>query len=166
MSALLPVIPLPASSVLLPGIIQRIPVTTDRPDIPALLSTVFAQASSGSSDQRIENVPVVCAPLASPLLSPTGQRLLDDGGSKPAKKDQKVGNGDLFGFGVACSITRIIGKGSAEFALLVQGKTRVKIDKVIEQVPHYKARITNVPDQGTAAPRERLGDDITNHRCS
>ena len=153
-SVVLPVIPQPKGSVLLPGIIQRIAVSADRPDIPALLSTVFSQASSSSPDQRIDHVPIACVPVASPLLGQTGQRLLDDSSSNLAKNKQKGSMGELFGYGVVGSISRLQGRDTGEFALLVEGKTRVRIDKIVQELPHYGAKVTYLPDESTYNPRE------------
>ena len=85
--AKLPVIPLAKDTVLLPGIILRIPVPGDRSDIPTLLSTVYSRAASKTPSQRLDNVNVVCVPLGSPLLSRTGQKTISEKGQTPDPKE-------------------------------------------------------------------------------
>src|SRR5208282_633113 len=75
-AATLPVIPLAKGTVLLPGIILRIPVASNRPDIPALLSQVYSRAASKIPSQRLDNVHIACVPLNSPLLTQHGLRMI------------------------------------------------------------------------------------------
>jgi ATP-dependent Lon protease len=42
-TANLPLIPLARGTILLPGLVQRIPVSSNRPDVPALLAHVYEE---------------------------------------------------------------------------------------------------------------------------
>jgi ATP-dependent Lon protease len=152
--ARLPVIPLAKDTVLLPGIILRIPVPGDRSDIPALLSTVYSRAASKTPSQRLDNVNVVCVPLGSPLLSRTGQKTISEKGQTPDPKEasnvnpSSASKNDLFGYGVAAKISGVEGRGTGEFALLVEGVARVRIDKVTQETPYFEADVTYKHDAG------------------
>ncbi|KAI1492371.1 Lon protease C-terminal proteolytic domain-containing protein [Biscogniauxia mediterranea] len=147
-SATMPVIPLAKGSVLFPGSIVRIPVSASRSDIPALISSVYTRASKGS--RRVDQVPVVCVPLSSPLLGPKGQHLLEkhpekyrellEANSRNIRKDR------IYGYGVSAKISGIQGQNGAEFNLLVQGISRVSIDKVTQEQPYFEAKTTSHPD--------------------
>lgn len=143
-SAMMPVVPLTKGSVLFPGSVLRIPVTSSRGDIPALLSNVYTRASKGS--RRVDQIPVVCVPLGSPLLSRRGQLLIAndpekyndmlDADSAGIRKDK------LFGYGVTAKITGIQGQNGAEFNLLVQGISRVSVDKITQESPFFEGKVT------------------------
>lgn len=154
--AKLPLIPLAKDTILLPGIVLRIPVPSDRPDIPALLSSVYSRAASKTPSQRLDNVNVVCVPINSPLLTRTGQKTILPDEKSPAPKGTKdinpsnASKKDLFGYGVAAKITGVEGRGTGEFALLVEGVARVKIDKVTQESPFFEAEITYKQDDGKA----------------
>ena len=55
---------------------------------------------------------------------------------------------DLFGYGVAAKISGVEGRGTGEFALLVEGVARVRIDKVTQDRPFFEAEVTYEYDQG------------------
>jgi ATP-dependent Lon protease len=152
--AKLPVVPLAKDTILLPGIVLRIPVPSDRPDIPALLSSVYSRAASKTPSQRLDNVNVVCVPLNSPLLTQTGQKTISENeqSSEPKASSNvnpsKVSKNDLFGYGVAAKISGVEGRGTGEFALIVEGVARVKIDKVTQETPYFEAEVTYKHDAG------------------
>ncbi|CAJ2513701.1 Uu.00g018200.m01.CDS01 [Anthostomella pinea] len=147
-SAVIPVIPLAKSTVLFPGSVLRIPVSSSRSDIPALISNVYTRASEGS--RRVDQIPVVCVPLSSPLLSRKGQLLLEDdpdkykelleASSKNIRKDR------LYNYGVTAKITGIQGQNGAEFNLLVQGISRVSIERVTQEQPFLEAKVIPYTD--------------------
>lgn len=143
----LPVIPLAKGTVLLPGIVLRIPVAGNRPDIPALLSNVYSRAASKTPSQRLDNVNIACVPLNSPFLSPNGQKMIDqDGnGAKPTERlnisPSNATKEDLFGYGVAARISGVEGRGTGEFALLVEGVARVRIEKLTQERPFFEAEV-------------------------
>ncbi|KAI0387860.1 Lon protease-like protein 2, peroxisomal [Hypomontagnella monticulosa] len=153
-SAVMPVIPLGKKHVLFPGSFVRIPVPASRSDIPALISNVYTRASKGS--RRVDQIPVICVPLNSPLLSRRGQILLEQ---DPNKYDELL-NADksnikkdrLFAYGVSGKISAIQGQNGAEFNLLVQGVERVSVEKVTQERPFFEARVFPHPDQ--VSPQE------------
>lgn len=141
--------------VLLPGIINRIPVSSSRPDLAALLSTVFARAGARSANGRIETVPIACVPQARglSLTSPSGQPLIENGERDYSKGDQSgptgpIAKADLFSSGVAAKITGVEGRGTGEFSLLVEGVARVKVDKIYQTQPYFEGKVVYHQDEG------------------
>jgi ATP-dependent Lon protease len=153
-TATLPVIALPRGSVLLPGVVQRIPVSSNRPDIASLLAAVYTRAASKTPNGRIDTVPIACVPLASPLLGPNGQLLIEDG-ERAVSPDRgnvdpaKASKSDLFGWGVAAKITGVEGRGTGEFTLLVEGVTRVRIDKIYQEKPYLEGKVAYFQEEGS-----------------
>lgn len=150
-SATLPVIPLARGSVLLPGLIQRISVSSNRPDIPALLAHVYEQAAAKGSDGRVDSIPIACVPLTSPFVGPTGQLLLNNGEEVDTSQVEEVNPGSakkahVFGFGVAAKIAGIDGRGGGEFALRVEGMSRVRVDHIARERPFFQAKVTYFED--------------------
>ncbi|KAI0594041.1 Lon protease C-terminal proteolytic domain-containing protein [Biscogniauxia sp. FL1348] len=147
-AATMPVIPLAKGSVLFPGSIVRIPVSASRSDIPALISSVYTRASKGS--RRVDQVPVVCVPLSSPLLGPKGQHLLEKSPEKYRElleaNPRNIRKDRIYGYGVSAKISGIQGQNGAEFNLLVQGTSRVSIDKVTQETPYFEAKTTHHTD--------------------
>lgn len=141
---MMPVIPLTKGSVLFPGSVLRIPVPSSRGDIPALLSGVYTRASKGS--RRVDQIPVVCVPLNSPLLSRRGQLLIANDPDKYndllAADSANIKKDKLFGYGVTAKITGIQGQNGGEFNLLVQGISRVSVDKITQEHPFYEGKVT------------------------
>ncbi|KAI0132487.1 lon protease 2 [Xylariales sp. AK1849] len=143
-SAMMPVIPLTKGSVLFPGSVLRIPVPSSRGDIPALLSNVYTRASKGS--RRVDQIPVVCVPLSSPMLSRRGQLLI---ANDPEKYNElleadstNIRKDKLFGYGVTAKVTGIQGQNGGEFNLLVQGIGRVSLEKITQEHPFFEAKVT------------------------
>lgn len=153
-TASLPVIPLARGTVLLPGITQRITVSASRPDIPALLANVYTRAASAGPNERVDNVPIACVPVASPFVGPNGQLLIDNG--EPIDESQikhidpaTATKDDLFNYGVAARIAGIEGRGTAEFALRVEGVSRVRVEQITQERPSFEAKVKHFPEQGT-----------------
>jgi ATP-dependent Lon protease len=150
----LPLIPLAKDTVLLPGILLRIPVAQNRPDIPALLSYIYSHAASKTPSQRLDNVHVACVPLSSPYLTPYGQRMIpqDDKKSRPRDRSNINPAGavkeDLYGYGCAAKISGVEGRGTGEFALLVEGVARVRIERVKQEKPFFEAEVSYAYDDG------------------
>jgi len=157
-SVIAPVVPLAKGTVLFPGSVLRIPVPPSRSDIPALISNVYTRASKGS--RRVDQIPIACVPLSSPLLSRRGQLLLEkdpDKYSELLEADNKNLRKDrLYGYGVTAKITGIQGQNGAEFILLVQGISRVSVDKVIQDQPFFEAKVNSHND---AVGREIHSDE-------
>ncbi len=150
----LPVIPLAKDTVLLPGIVLRIPVAGNRPDIPALLSSVYSRAASKHPSQRLDHVNIACVPLNSPYLTTNGQKMIpQDERSRKLKDrlDTNPGNAtkeELFGYGVAAKISGVEGRGTGEFALIVEGVARIRIEKLTQERPFFEAEVTYEYDEG------------------
>ncbi|TVY37340.1 Lon protease-like protein, peroxisomal [Lachnellula occidentalis] len=148
----LPLIPLAKDTVLLPGIVLRIPVTGNRPDVPALLSNIYSRAAAKTPSQRLDNVNIACVPFNSPLLSPLGQKMIsEDERSQKSKEGIDINpssatKADLFGYGVAAKISGVEGRGTGEFALLVEGVARIKIEKITQERPFFEAEVTYAYD--------------------
>ncbi|KAL7916032.1 ATP-dependent protease La [Trichoderma velutinum] len=152
LTATLPLIPLPRGTVLLPGLAYRITVNSSRPDIPALLAHVYELAASKGPDGRIDTIPIACVPVSSPLVGPDGQLLITNGEDIDNSRIDSVNPGtakkdDLFGFGVAAKIVGIDGRGSGEFALRVEGSSRVRVDGVTRERPFFEAKVTYYEDE-------------------
>lgn len=155
-TASLPLIPLARGSVLLPGLVQRIIVTSNRPDIPALLAHVYERAATKGPDGRIDGIPIACIPLSSPLIGPNGQLLINNG-EEMNNSEEEVNPGeakkdDLFTFGCAAKIIGIDGRGTGEFALRVEGTARVRIDAISRERPFFEGKVTYFTDEGTHHP--------------
>jgi ATP-dependent Lon protease len=154
-TATLPVIVLPRGSVLLPGVVQRIAVSLNRPDIASLLAAVYTRAASKTPNGRIDTVPIACVPLASPTLGPDGQ-LLIEGGETAVSPDRghvdpaKATKADLFGWGVAAKITGVEGRGTGEFTLLVEGVTRIRVEKIYQDKAYLEGKVVYFQDEGSS----------------
>lgn len=151
-TATLPLIPLARGSVLLPGLVQRIIVSSNRPDIPALIAHVYERAATKGPEGRIDSIPIACIPLTSPLIGPNGQLLIDNGEEVDNSQVAEINPGtakkeDLFTFGVAAKIIGIDGRGSGEFALRVEGTDRVRLDGVNRQRPFFEGKVTYFKDE-------------------
>ncbi|PHH79426.1 hypothetical protein CDD82_2390 [Ophiocordyceps australis] len=150
-SSTLPLIPLGRGVVLLPGLVQRIPVNAGRPDIAALLAYIYERAAAKGSDGRIDSVPIACVPLASPLVGPTGQLLINNGEEIDNSQMDDINPGsaskdDIFGFGVAARVVGIDGRGSGDFTIRVEGTSRIRVDSISRQRPFFEAKVTVFTD--------------------
>ena len=152
-TATVPILPLPRGTVLLPGITQQIVVSSDRPDLSALLSSVYARAATQQHRGRIDAVSIACVPLASPLLGPRGHLLLTvsgHAGSEPPEFNaDKMRKSDLFGCGVAARIVGMQRQGgdSGDFSILVEGLARVHVDKISQERPCFEGKVTWYHDE-------------------
>ncbi|KAL6896454.1 ATP-dependent protease La [Trichoderma evansii] len=151
-TATLPLIPLPRGTVLLPGLAYRVTVNSSRPDLPALLAYVYELAASKGPDGRIDSIPIACVPVSSPLVGPDGQLLITNGEDPESARVDTINPGtakkdDLFGFGVAAKIVGIDGRGSGEFALRVEGTSRIRLDSIVRERPFFEAKATYYEDE-------------------
>ena len=153
----LPVIPLAANTVLLPGNGLRIPFAASRPDISAFLSQFYRRAAGNTASQRYSNTHVICIPLNSPLLSRNGQNLLtvDDLKDKDFNAIEytipdpaSAGKDDLYTWGTAAKISGVEGKGTGEFSLIVEGVSRVRVLKITQERPYFEAEVQYETDTG------------------
>lgn len=146
----IPLLPLPKGTILLPGVVQRIAVSSNRPDIASLLAAVYAKAASKTPNGRIDTIPIACVPLASPLLGPEGHLLIQNGDNKTEPTvdvdPAKATKADLFPYGVAAKITGVEGRGTGEFTLLVEGVTRIHVEKVISDKAYLEGKVSSYAD--------------------
>lgn len=149
----LPLVPLPRGTVLLPGLLQGIPVTPNRPDIAALLAHVYERAAAKGPDTRLDTIPIVCLPLGSPFVGPGGQLLINNGEEPDLSRIEEVNpaqanQADLFSFGTAAKISGIDGRGSTDFALRVEGTARVRIEHISKNGAYLEGKVTYFQDEG------------------
>jgi ATP-dependent Lon protease len=151
----LPLIPLPYSTVLLPGVVTRIPLQ-NRADIAAILANIYSKASTPRPEAS--SVTVGCVPLNSPYLSPDGKQLIENG---DAKKDNKsaaleqrdpslAGKADLFMYGTMARVTGVQGKRPGELSLMVEGIGRFRIEKFVRERPYFEAKIALHSDEAVS----------------
>lgn len=86
-------------------------------------------------------------------MGPNGQLLIENGErdySNAAQDDpgRKISKSDLFSCGVAAKITGVEGRGTSEFSLIVEGTTRVKVEKIYQMQPYFEGKVTYLKDQG------------------
>ncbi|TKA78935.1 Lon protease 2, peroxisomal [Cryomyces minteri] len=142
-SRVLPLIPLAKGQVLLPGVPLRIPLA-NRPDIAAVLANLYSRSSTPRPEAN--SITVGCVPLNSPYLSSDGQRLIEEeGGSKDGAYGTDPGRAkkrDLFGFGVIAKVSGVQGRRQGELALVVEGGSRFRVEKILEERPYFEAQVT------------------------
>lgn len=153
MPTTLPLLPLAKDTVLLPGIVLRIPVSAHHSYTTSLLAQVYSNAANQTSKHRLDRVSIACVPLCSPLLSREGQRLIGEDEESPAAAEiasvdsANATKDDLFGYGTAAKIAGVEGRGTGGFALLVEGISRVRIDKITQERPFFEAEVSYVADE-------------------
>ncbi|KAK4544979.1 hypothetical protein LTR36_003884 [Oleoguttula mirabilis] len=140
----LPLIPLPTSLVLLPGVTTRIPLQ-NRSDVAAILAHIYSKASIPRPEPS--SVTVGCVPLNSPYLSADGKQLLEDG-----DKDRKAAaiqtdpaqarKPDLFLYGTMARVTGVQGRRPGELTLVVEGVSRFKTEKILRERPYFEAQVS------------------------
>ena len=158
----LPLIALASDTVLLPGIIIRIPLA-GRPDILALLAQVYNKPGRNKArSNSTDSTAIGCVPIKSPLLNSSGQSLIEgsavgaataDPDSAPSIDPSNAGKEDLFGFGTAAKIYGLEGKdgGKGDLALLVEGVSRFRIDRITQEQPYPEAEVTYHTEETIAA---------------
>ncbi|KAF4981989.1 hypothetical protein FZEAL_2299, partial [Fusarium zealandicum] len=163
--ATLPLIPLARGAILLPGLVQRISVSSSRPDIPALLAHVYEQAAAKGPDTRIDSIPIACVPVSSPLVGPNGQRVGDAEDIDPSEIENvhpgTAHKKDIFNFGVEAKIIGIDGRGTGEFALRVEGTTRIRVDNITRERPFFEGKVTYFHEDISTPPDKQMQDLFT-----
>ena len=144
------VVPLARDFVLLPGITLRVPVT-NRPDIPALLSSAFLRSSL--TRQGSTTLSIGCIPLNSPYLSRDGQQLLrrDENGQEQERFDinpSKATKADLFSYGTLAKIVGVQGSANADTYILVEGVQRFRVNKITQERPYFEGEVCFYDDEG------------------
>lgn len=149
----LPLVPLPHSTVLLPGVVARIPLQ-NRADVAAILAHIYSKASTPRPESN--SVTVGCVPLNSPYLSPDGKQLIEYGDAK----DNRTAAGqtdpglarkpDLFMYGTMARVTGVQGKRPGELNLMVEGVCRFKIGKMVKERPYFEAQVVLHEDEAVS----------------
>jgi ATP-dependent Lon protease len=147
-------IPLPKGQVLLPGVVLRISIAY-RPDIAALLAHIYSTTNSSNSSSSIL---LGCLPLASPLLSADGKKLLGDAGKRQQLAEHAapeteinmatLNKGDLFAFGTMAKVTGVQGRVQGELSLIVEGLNRFRVEQFTQERPYFEAMVEQVRDDG------------------
>ena len=144
----LPIVPLATSAVLLPGVTLRIPLQ-GRNDIAAILANIYSRASTPRPDAA--TVTVGCVPINSPYLSPDGRKLIEDGNKKPRQEyptdPSKATPKDLFNYGTFAKVAGVQGRRRGELALVVEGVSRFKIEKITQEKPYIEAKVAVEKEQ-------------------
>ncbi|KAL1583419.1 hypothetical protein WHR41_07607 [Cladosporium halotolerans] len=146
----LPLVPLPHSIVLLPGVVTRIPLQ-NRADIAAILANIYSKASTPRPEAS--SVTVGCVPLNSPYLSPDGKQLIESGEAKDkndaaGQKDPALARKtDLFMYGTMARVTGVQGKRPGELNLMVEGVSRFKVEKMTRERPYFEAKVALHEDE-------------------
>jgi ATP-dependent Lon protease len=149
----LPLIPLPHSIVLLPGVVTRIPLQ-NRADIAAILANIYSKASTPRPEAS--SVTAGCVPLNSPYLSPDGKQLIENGDAKDNKSaagqtdPSLASKADLFMYGTMARVTGVQGKRPGELSLMVEGVSRFKIEKFVRERPYFEAKIALHEDEAVS----------------
>ena len=149
----LPLIPLPHPTVLLPGVVTRIPLQ-NRADIAAILANIYSKASTPRPEAS--SVTVGCVPLNSPYLSPDGKQLIENGDAKDDKRaagqtdPALAGKADLFMYGTMARVTGVQGKRPGELNLMVEGINRFKIEKIVRERPYFEAKVALHEDEAVS----------------
>jgi ATP-dependent Lon protease len=92
----------------------------------------------------MESVHVACVPIASPMLSKNGQKLITGKGGK----DGKLGKEKLFGYGCSAKISGVEGRGEGAYALVVEGTARVSVQRITRERPYFEADVKYEYDEG------------------
>ena len=152
---LLPLIPLARDAVLFPGISLRIPLQ-DRPDIAALLSAIYNQAATRGAEPSLTLIG--CVPLCSPLLSPEGQKLLEDSDLRIRKTAQHLADNpndakdvDMFAYGVTAKVVGVQGRRASDLVLVVEGLQRIRVERYTQFKPYIECEATQLEEEGAIA---------------
>ncbi|KAF3942376.1 hypothetical protein ABW19_dt0203464 [Dactylella cylindrospora] len=166
-ATVLPIIPLPAGHVLLPGVMKRIHVT-DRPDVVALLRKVFGR----SPEEFLSNAHnlVGCVPLKAPspfqfLRDKSDQRHVEGESESPLEREafgvedlaERIINAvirpdtkipvpnDLFTHGVSAKVVGLEERTVGGMTILVEGQAVFKVLKFVQDNPYIEAEVEYAP---------------------
>lgn len=159
-SRTLPLVPMPNSAVLLPGVTTRVPLQ-NRADIAAILAHIYSKASTPRPEGS--SVTVGCVPLNSPYLSSDGKQLIDDGADATHKKKPaaprdpaQAKKSDLYQYGTMARVTGVQGRKPGELMLVVEGVSRFKIEKVTQERPYFEAQVLLHQEQRITESDEKI----------
>lgn len=160
----LPLVPLPHSLVLLPGVTTRVPLQ-NRADVAAILAHIYSKASTPRPEAS--SVTVGCVPLNSQYLSPDGKRLIEDGEKEKKKTVVEVDPAqarkpDLFQYGTMARVTGVQGRRPGELMLVVEGVQRFKVEKITRERPYFEANVTLHQEERIKEDDERINTLFAN----
>lgn len=166
-SRTLPLVPLPHSIVLLPGVTTRVPLQ-NRADIAAILAHIYSKASTPRPEAS--SVTVGCVPLNSPYLSPDGKQLIEDGAAEARDKKKpeapldpaQAKKADLFQYGTMARVSGVQGRRPGELMLVVEGVSRFKIEKVTKERPYFEAEVVSHREEKIADNDEQINSLFAN----
>ncbi|SMR58490.1 unnamed protein product [Zymoseptoria tritici ST99CH_1E4] len=162
-SRTLPLIPLPASTVLFPRATIRIPLQ-NRADIAAILANVYSKASHPRPEPN--SVTIGCVPLNSQYLSSDGKQLIENAsGNKKAVAQADAGQAskaDLFQYGTMARVSGVQGQRPGELMLVVEGVSRFKIEKITHEKPYFQAQVTLHNEERIAENDEKISGLFAN----
>lgn len=143
-----PILPLPYGTVLFPGKTLHLS-PADREDV----STIIAKYYQGSLRMRAKDSSplIVCLPLRSPFLSADGKKLIDasDKGSTKAQPEPDAAHAtksDLFNYGCMAKIAGIRGGRRGDVALVLEGMSRCKLEKITREQPYHEGTFREYKD--------------------
>lgn len=145
----LPILPLDYGTVLFPGKTLNIS-PANRDDVSAFISKYYSGALQTKNN---DNSPLVaCVPLRSPYLSADGKKLIEDSPKADAIQNEpnaaRAVGADLFDYGCIAKIAGIRGGRRGEVALVLEGQSRCKLEKVIEEKPYMYAQTREFKESG------------------
>lgn len=160
----LPLVPLPHSLVLLPGVTTRVPLQ-NRADVAAILAHIYSKASTPRPEAS--SVTVGCVPLNSQYLSPDGKRLIESGEkdkNKPVVEfdPAQARKPDLFHYGTMARVTGVQGRRPGELMLVVEGVQRFKVEKITRERPYFEAQVQLHPEERVKEDDERINTLFAN----
>uniref|UniRef100_A0A2D3VBC2 Lon protease homolog 2, peroxisomal n=1 Tax=Ramularia collo-cygni TaxID=112498 RepID=A0A2D3VBC2_9PEZI len=165
-SRTLPLVPLPHSVVLLPGVTTRVPLQ-NRADIAAILAHIYSKASTPRPEGS--SVTVGCVPLNSPYLSPDGKQLIGDGvaenkanSSTTPRDPAHASKADLYQYGTMARVSGVQGRKPGELMLVVEGVSRFKIEKITRERGYFEAQVLLHQEERIAENNQQVASLFNN----
>ncbi|KAI5363211.1 putative ribosomal protein S5 domain 2-type [Septoria linicola] len=161
-SRTLPLVPLPHSLVLLPGVTTRVPLQ-NRADIAAILANLYSKATTPRPEAS--SVTVGCVPVNSHHLTSDGKQFIEEKSVKAQAVEVDPANArkkDVFQYGTMARVTGVQGRRPGELTLVVEGVTRFKIDEITHERPYFEAKVTLHQEQRVAEGDEKVHEMFAN----
>lgn len=161
-SRTLPLVPLPYSVVLLPGVTTRLPLA-NRADVAAILAHLYSKAATPRPEAS--SVTVGCVPLNSPYLTSDGEQFIDEKDVKKQANELDPAHArtkHLFQYGTLARVTGVQGRRAGELTLVLEGISRFKIDHITNERPYFEAHVTLCQEQKVADDDEKVHDMFAN----
>ena len=125
--------------------VEKVAIPGELPVLPLRGALLYpwmvlpVHASRGRSQTLLDDVAV-----GPRILAVVAQR--DEGSEDPERKD-------LYDFGTACRILRLMKLPDGGVRVLVQGLRRIRLDEFTQTEPYFRARVTPLDDRGEDALR-------------